>query len=805
MKKGDIHSQSDQENPLFKPKMHISSNKSFEEDTQYIGEIKMKSGIHQTLGEEEEKKGGFFQSMNTKPVSSPNGILIKKETKNNRSSFPFHKGQQASGNQGNGLLGISLANSIHNNPASIISSSPTPSTISSMSTNSYSYGGENSFSSLSWEQIAKHFLSCSGVPSSYTSTSNDTDILSHAIFYDNLAHKNDDNDDQVTTVLNFLQSINGENTNAVQGLLERCLDQDQQKAETPCNFAQEKSSKDVKNNQLKYDDIVSKNVPLVNSGKLPVLFSRSSSGEDSMCTPLANLANCHFQKDETQGNISTSRSRSGSAPSKSSMKSSKGGNAKVSKRSETRLPPKESSKIKGRARSASVSSTLTTDSTSTTTVNGKRCKFEGCTKHSQGNTPFCIAHGGGRRCTVPGCTRGARDQYFCCAHGGGKRCIIPGCTKSAVGPTNKCCVHGGGRRCKYVDPEDGKPCDKSAQSSTNFCVRHGGGRKCQIALCKKVARGRLRLCSYHARDLTEALEDPEFQNDERPLQEKQAQIITRINERALLTGADQHFPEKEVSGTTQISKKIPTRRSSNPTKHKNMDINTNVQDILTNASTMSISLPNDLTRLSSQPKQNPNMPPKKKIKDQSNLGKTMEPQMNNLSSDVLDPAFEIQLKNFLTNYSDASSQNIDLLNYITPLEIDSIGGLGIHDQECSENADLMMFSGQYGHHSSHTSFQHSYSMDEEPIKFRNESNNLDFMQPILASNFNNLNMNKREKKDAISRNPQDSTLLRLESLSMETGEIERQSNNITSNLTFDDMSNINVQYDGNISSPNFIP
>ena len=88
--------------------------------------------------------------------------------------------------------------------------------------------------------------------------------MNHAIFYDNLANKNDDNDDQVTTVLNFLQSINGENTNAVQGLLGRCLNQDQQKAEIPCNFAQERSNKEIKNNQMKYDDIVSRNVPLVN-------------------------------------------------------------------------------------------------------------------------------------------------------------------------------------------------------------------------------------------------------------------------------------------------------------------------------------------------------------------------------------------------------------------------------------------------------------------------------------------------------------------------------------------------------------
>lgn len=39
---------------------------------------------------------------------------------------------------------------------------------------------------------------------------------------------------------------------------------------------------------------------------------------------------------------------------------------------------------------------------------------------SQGSTCYCIAHGGGRRCTYPGCGKGARDKFFCAGHGGGK-------------------------------------------------------------------------------------------------------------------------------------------------------------------------------------------------------------------------------------------------------------------------------------------------------------------------------------------------------------------------------------------------
>ncbi len=131
-------------------------------------------------------------------------------------------------------------------------------------------------------------------------------------------------------------------------------------------------------------------------------------------------------------------------------------------------------------------------------------------------TRFCIAHGGGRRCTYLGCDKGARDKYFCAAwvflclsnaiiqyissgfgsiyhfpnsHGGGKRCKLDGCHKSAVGGSLYCTGHGGGKRCSVLG------CDKSAQSSTKFCVKHGGGKKCSFDGCKKVARGRTLFCA----------------------------------------------------------------------------------------------------------------------------------------------------------------------------------------------------------------------------------------------------------------------------------------------------------------------
>ena len=37
---------------------------------------------------------------------------------------------------------------------------------------------------------------------------------------------------------------------------------------------------------------------------------------------------------------------------------------------------------------------------------GRRCQFDECSKYAQGSTCYCIKHGGGRRCTVPLCSKG---------------------------------------------------------------------------------------------------------------------------------------------------------------------------------------------------------------------------------------------------------------------------------------------------------------------------------------------------------------------------------------------------------------
>jgi len=123
--------------------------------------------------------------------------------------------------------------------------------------------------------------------------------------------------------------------------------------------------------------------------------------------------------------------------------------------------------------------------------NVRTCQFPGCNKCSQGSTKFCIAHGGGRRCTVDGCSKGARDKKYCSAHGGGKRCSFENCSKAAVGGSKLCTGHGGGRRCLT------EGCNKSAQSSTPFCVKHGGGRQCSVPDCSKVSRGKTLFCASH--------------------------------------------------------------------------------------------------------------------------------------------------------------------------------------------------------------------------------------------------------------------------------------------------------------------
>lgn len=103
---------------------------------------------------------------------------------------------------------------------------------------------------------------------------------------------------------------------------------------------------------------------------------------------------------------------------------------------------------------------------------GKRCSEEGCDKLAKGASGKCKRHGGGPRCVYVGdegpCDRSARDQTtkLCSMHGGGPRCKQPGCEKAAHGG-GLCKAHGGGKRCMMAGG-----CKRSAQPGTDYCRRH---------------------------------------------------------------------------------------------------------------------------------------------------------------------------------------------------------------------------------------------------------------------------------------------------------------------------------------------
>ena len=83
----------------------------------------------------------------------------------------------------------------------------------------------------------------------------------------------------------------------------------------------------------------------------------------------------------------------------------------------------------------------------------------------------CAKHGGGSRCSEPGCKTPARSGWDkCTKHGGGKQCCEPGCKTPAKSGWDKCYKHGGGKQCS----EPG--CKTPARSGGDKCYKHGGGK-----------------------------------------------------------------------------------------------------------------------------------------------------------------------------------------------------------------------------------------------------------------------------------------------------------------------------------------
>ncbi|CAI5739004.1 unnamed protein product [Peronospora destructor] len=99
------------------------------------------------------------------------------------------------------------------------------------------------------------------------------------------------------------------------------------------------------------------------------------------------------------------------------------------------------------------------------TSNAKLCGMIECKKRAKAGG-FCIAHGGGLRCSEAGCAKHAVSLGLCISHGGGKRCNVEGCL-NASRKNGVCWSHGGKRLCKL------EGCNKGPKSG-GYCWSHGG-------------------------------------------------------------------------------------------------------------------------------------------------------------------------------------------------------------------------------------------------------------------------------------------------------------------------------------------
>jgi hypothetical protein len=123
----------------------------------------------------------------------------------------------------------------------------------------------------------------------------------------------------------------------------------------------------------------------------------------------------------------------------------------------------------------------------------KPCQFEGCQKLAHGPLyNFCLRHGGGYRCLVPGCSKSAYSTKYCSRHGGGPRCQFPGgCGKGAISNSSFCRRHGGGRRCQFPN------CTQGSRAGYDFCLAHGGYTPCAFAQCPCPALHGGEFCRQH--------------------------------------------------------------------------------------------------------------------------------------------------------------------------------------------------------------------------------------------------------------------------------------------------------------------
>jgi hypothetical protein len=113
------------------------------------------------------------------------------------------------------------------------------------------------------------------------------------------------------------------------------------------------------------------------------------------------------------------------------------------------------------------------------------CQVEDC-KNLAVSRGLCVRHGGGSKCTEPGCNKRAKLYKRCFQHGGYKTCTEPGCTKKAK-RYGHCWSHGGGHICEV--PE----CTK-VSTQGGFCWSHGGGNRCIHEGCNRRSYQRYEYC-----------------------------------------------------------------------------------------------------------------------------------------------------------------------------------------------------------------------------------------------------------------------------------------------------------------------
>ena len=123
----------------------------------------------------------------------------------------------------------------------------------------------------------------------------------------------------------------------------------------------------------------------------------------------------------------------------------------------------------------------------------KPCQSEGCVRLAHGPLyNFCLRHGGGYRCLVPGCSKSAYSTKYCSRHGGGPRCQFPGgCGKGAISNSSFCRRHGGGRRCQFPN------CTQGSRAGYDYCLAHGGYTPCSFAQCPCPALHGGQFCRQH--------------------------------------------------------------------------------------------------------------------------------------------------------------------------------------------------------------------------------------------------------------------------------------------------------------------